>query len=366
MTGTMRAVVVDAPGPPEVLQQRMVPIPVPSPGEVLIRVKAFGLNRSELHFRQGLASSGSFPRIPGIEAVGVVEAAPGGGFTPGSQVATMMGGMGRTFDGGYAEFVTVPAGQVVPFTSGLPWATLGAVPEMLQTAAGSLDVGLQATRGQTLLIRGGTSSVGMALAVLGTLRGLTVLSTTRNPAKAVSLHRLGVEHVLIDDGHIADQVREFVPGGVDGAVELVGVNVLRDTLRATRVGGTACFTGMLSDQWTIHDFYPMDWLPNGVRLTAYSGEASDLSRETLQEFLDAVAAGQAVVPLGRVYRLDQIVQAHHDLEANTVGGKGVVVPESAVAEPLDAVYVVAREASDDLPGHQTETHRRDGVARRPA
>ncbi len=327
MNDAMRAIVIDAPGPPEVLEQRLVPVPTPVPGEVLIRVRAFGLNRSELHFRKGVASTGSFPRIPGIEAVGVVEFAPGGEFDAGTTVVTMMGGMGRSFDGGYAEYVKVPAGQVIPFVSDLPWATLGAVPEMLQTAAGSLDVGVQASPGQTLLIRGGTSSVGMALAVLAKLRGMTVLSTTRNPQKVASLTSLGVDHVLIDDGELASSVREFVPGGVDGAVELVGVNTLRDTLRATRTGGTVCFTGMLSDQWTIHDFYPMDWLPNGVRLTAYSGEAADLAPATLQGFLDAAASGAAVVPVGRTYRLDQIVQAHVDLEQNTVGGKGVVVLE---------------------------------------
>ena len=99
----------------------------------------------------------------------------------------------------------------------------------------------------------------------------------------------------------------------------------RDTLRATRRGGTVCFTGMLSDQWSIPDFYPMDWIPNGVRLTAYSGNASDLTSATLQGFLDAVASGSATVPLGRTYSLDQIVQAHHDMEKNVVGGKGVVV-----------------------------------------
>lgn len=321
----MRAVVIDAPGPPEALQLRGVPTPSPQPGEVLIRVKAFGLNRSELHFRRGVAASGSFPRVPGIEATGVVEESPGGEFEAGTQVATLMGGMGREFDGGYAEYVVVPASQVIPFHSGLPWATLGALPEMLQTAHGSLEIGVRPDPSDTLLIRGGTSSVGLALAVLAKQRGLTVLSTTRREAGRTLLDSVGVDQVLIDDGNIADQVQHAVPDGVDGAVELVGVNVLRDTLRATRPGGTVCFTGMLSDQWTIDAFYPMDWLPNGVRLTAYSGGAADLPAPVLQQFLDAVAEQRAVVPIGKTYHLDDIVQAHRDMEAGTVGGKGVVV-----------------------------------------
>lgn len=325
VNGTMQAVVVDHPGAPEVLKLREVPIPEPGPGWVLIRVRAFGLNRSELHFRSGVASSGSLPRIPGIEASGVVMSAPGGEFTPGVQVMTMMGGMGRSFDGGYAEYVVVPAGQVIPFTSDLPWSTLGAVPEMLQTAYGSLAVGLEAVDGQTLLIRGGTSSVGLAAAVLAKRRGMTVISTTRSEARFPLLEQVGVDHPLLDSGEVAEQVRALLGGGVDGAIELVGANVMRDTLLATRPGGVVCFTGMLSDQWTIPEFYPMDWLPNGVRLTAYSGEASGLPGPALQEFLDAVEAGAAVVPIGRTYRIDEIVQAHRDLEANTVGGKAVVV-----------------------------------------
>ncbi len=325
MTETMRAAVIDQPGGPEQLHVRDVPIPTPGTRQVLIEVRAFGLNRSELHFRSGLAYSGSFPRIPGIEATGVVAAAPGGQFEIGQQVATMMGGMGRDFDGGYAEYVMVPAEQVVPFSSALPWATLGAIPEMLQTASGSLSVGLQAVDGQSLLIRGGTSSVGMALAVLAKQRDMTVLATTRSAAKLPLLQRLGVDHAMVDTGDIAGEVRTLIPGGVDGAVELVGVNVMKDTLRAVRAGGTVCFTGMLSDQWTIPDFYPMDWLPNGVRLTAYSGEASDLPASVLQAFIAAVEAGTATVPIGREYRLDDIVQAHRDLESNTVGGKAVVV-----------------------------------------
>lgn len=322
----MRAVVVEAPGAPEVLQLQELPRPAAAPGQVLIRVKAFGLNRSELHFRQGAAYSGNFPRIPGIEAAGVVEEAPGAEFEPGQQVVTMMGGMGREFDGGYAEFVAVPASQVIPFHSDLPWEVVGAVPEMLQTAYGSLAVGLQARDGDSLLIRGGTSSIGLAIALLAKRRGMTVLSTTRNESRRGLLESVGVDHVLIDHGEIAPNVREVVPGGVDGAVELVGVNVMRDTLRAVRPGGVVCFTGMLSDQWTIEQFYPMDWLQNGVRLTAYSGEAEDLPATILQEFLEAVASGNALVPVGATYRMEDIVQAHRDLEANTVGGKAVVLP----------------------------------------
>jgi NADPH2:quinone reductase len=322
---TMRAVVIDHPGGPDVLQIRDVPVPQAEPGQVLIRVRAFGLNRSELHFRRGQASSGSLPRIPGIEAAGVVAESPGAEFAPGTKVMTLMGGMGRTFDGGYAQYVLVPASQVIPFTSDLPWDILGALPEMLQTAHGSLAVGVRPHTGDSLLVRGGTSSIGLALAVLARLRGLTVLSTTRSASRASLLERAGVDHVLIDGGAIASQVREIVPDGVDGAVELVGVNVMHDTLRAVRSGGTACFTGMLSDQWTVPDFYPMDWLPNGVRLTAYSGEAADLPAPVLQEFLDAVAAGTARVPVGRVYGLEDIVQAHLDMEAGVIEGKGVVL-----------------------------------------
>lgn len=325
MTKTMTAVVIDAPGPPEVLQVRDVPVPQVEVGHVLIRVKAFGLNRSELHFRRGVASTGDFPRIPGIEATGVVADAPGGEFAPGTQVMTMMGGMGRSFDGGYAEYVSVPASQVIPFASSLPWSTLGAIPEMLQTAYGSLAVGLEAVDGQTLLIRGGTSSVGLAAAVLAKRRGMTVIATSRSEAKFPLLEKVGVDHAVVDTGEIAADVRRIVPGGVDGAIELVGVNVMKDTLRATRTGGTVCFTGMLSDEWTIPEFYPMDWLPNGVRLTAYSGEAEGLPASVLQDYLDAVAAGTALVPVGKVYRIDEIVQAHRDLEANSVGGKAVVV-----------------------------------------
>ena len=322
---TMRAVVLDAPGPPDALSIRRLPVPVPEPGWVLIRVTAFGLNRSELHTRLGLAQGVTVPRVLGIEATGVVAVCPGGEFSPGQQVMAMMGGMGRTFDGGYAEYTCVPSAQVIAFRSHLDSATLGAVPEMLQTAYGSLTVGLAAQPGQTLLIRGGTSSVGLATAVLAKRRGLTVLATTRDMARADVLSGVGVDHVILDDGAVAPKVRAIVPAGVDGALELVGTPTLPDTLAATRVHGVVCFTGMLSNEWTVPEFYPIEYLPRGVRLTAYSGDASDLPPVVLQGFLDDVAAGRAVVPLARAFGLDDIVEAHTVMEHASAGGKLAVV-----------------------------------------
>ncbi len=327
MSDLMRAVVLTAPGPVENLELRRVPIPTPRPGWVLIRVRAFGLNRSELFTRLGFSGTdATFPRILGIEATGTVASAPGGEFEPGQQVVTMMGGMGRLFDGGYADYTCVPANQVIPFRSALPWATLGAVPEMLQTAHGSLTIGVDARPGQSLLIRGGTSSVGMTAAVLAKRLGLTVFATTRSPDKVDALTRLGVDHVLLDDGDVAAQVRRVLPDGVNGAIELVGTPTLPDTLRATAVHGTVCFTGMLSNEWTVKDFYPIGYLPRGVRLTAYSGESGDLPAGVLQQYLDDVAAGRAAVPIGRTFTLDQLPEAHALMESGRAAGKLVVTP----------------------------------------
>lgn len=324
----MHAAVVEAPGGPEALALREVPLPEPAPGWVRIRVRAFGLNRAELMTRKGLSGSAvAFPRIIGIEAVGEVDSDPDGGLPTGQKVATLMGGMGRAFDGSYAQYVSVPRDQVIAFDSPLDWPVLGAVPEMLQTAYGSLTVGASVGEGQTLLIRGGTSSVGLALAALARQRGITVLSTTRRTGAVEELARAGVAEQIHDGGEVAARVRELVPGGVDGAVELVGAGALADTIQAVRPGGTVCFTGMLSEEWTIPDFEPMAFIPQGVRLTAYSGESANLPPAVLQGFLDDVAAGRIDVPVGQVYRLEDIVQAHRDLEGSRRPGKLVVLPE---------------------------------------
>src|SRR3954447_3483386 len=194
---TMRAVVLTQPGSVENLRLTGVPVPEPRPGWVRVAVKAFGLNRSELHLRLGYAEGARFPIVPGIEAVGVVDAAPDSDLRPGQQVAAMMGGMGRAFDGGYAEYTLVPRSQVIPFRSELPWQLLGAVPETLQTAYGSLTVGLDLRAGQALLIRGGTSALGYATAALARDLGATVLATTRRRDRLDQLAAHGVDHPIL-------------------------------------------------------------------------------------------------------------------------------------------------------------------------
>lgn len=325
MKSSMRAVVLDAPGPPEALQIRELPIPEAKDGWVLIEVKAFGLNRSELQTRLGFAGSAvTYPRVLGIEATGVVAACPGGEFAAGQQVVAMMGGMGRQYDGGYAEYTCVPTAQVIPFASDLDWATIGAVPETLQTAYGSLTVGLDAQPGDTVLIRGGTSSVGMTMAVLAKQRDMTVFATTRDAAKGDALRAIGVDEVLIDDGPLAERVWALRPGGVDRTLDLIGAPTLRDSLLATRVHGVVCNSGALSNDWALKDFYPTGDIPSGVFLTGYGGDASDLPPEALQAFLDDVAAGRATMPIAKTYALEQIVEAHADMENNRVAGKLVV------------------------------------------
>ncbi|MFJ9250138.1 alcohol dehydrogenase catalytic domain-containing protein [Streptomyces sp. NPDC101776] len=324
---TMRAVVVTRPGGLDALEIKDVPVPVRKPGWVRIRVKAFGVNESEVTTRKGESDAVvTYPRVPGIEGVGVVdESDEASGLRPGQQVATMMGGMGRSYDGSYAQYVCVPAGQVIPFETGLPWEVLGALPEMFQTAYGSLTRGLDLKAGQTLLIRGGTSTVGLSAATIAKDLGATVISTTRSEARAGELRAAGVDHPLVDNGTLADQVRELFPDGVDTALELVGCSVLADTLRTVRLHGTVCFTGALAGQWSIPDFTPF-MIPFGVRLTSYGGQAADLPADAFAHQLQAIAAGRLNVPVAKVYHgLEQVRDAQADLESGATPGKHVVV-----------------------------------------
>ncbi len=320
----MKAAVTIDTGNSDVIQLREVPIPEIKSGWVLIKVMAFGLNRSELFTRRGDSPGVKFPRIQGIECVGIVENDASKTYKKGQKVAAIMGGMGRFFNGGYAEYTLVPLEIVFPFESNLPWETLGAIPEMFQTVSGSLNQALEIERGESILIRGGTSSIGMLACQLAKAKGLTVISTTRKLDKKQSLIKNGADHVVIDDGDVKDQVRAIYPHGVNKVLELIGTRTLKDSLKCIAQKGMVCMTGILGNEWTMKDFSPMGDIPSLGRLTVYMGESKNLSKELLQEFIDEVEKETIKLNIDKTFRLDTVSEAHQYMEDNKAKGKIVV------------------------------------------
>ncbi|RZJ87774.1 MAG: NADPH:quinone reductase [Chryseobacterium sp.] len=306
------------------LEQRVVPIPAKD--EVLVKVKAFGLNRSELMTRKGLSPDVIFPRILGIECVGEIENDPSGKFATGQKIAAFMGNMGRQFDGSYAEYVVLPKSIISPFTSELKWEILGALPEMFQTAYGSLHIALEIQKKETLLIRGGTSSVGLLAAQLAKLAGLKVVATSRDESKRELLFGNGADEVLIDDGNLALQLKNKPELKIDKLLELVGTNTLKDSLLCVVQGGTVCMTGMLAEQWSIPAFDPMGLIPASVNLTVYDSGQIRISGKLFQEFIDNIEVGLIHPTIKKVFTLSDIVAAHQFMESNAGGGKIVVIP----------------------------------------
>ncbi|TDZ98530.1 zinc-binding dehydrogenase [Mycobacteroides salmoniphilum] len=327
MPDTMRAIRLTGPIAPDELTVTRVPIPGVAPGRVRIRVMAFGVNESEVTSRKGESGPDfTFPRILGIEAVGVVDAVGDGvELIPGQKVATMMGGLGRSIDGSYAEYTVIDAVNAIPFDTDLGWDVVGALPEMLQTAHGALTAGLRLQARQHVLIHGGTSTVGLAAIAIARQLGATVTATTRNPARLELLAQVGADHALLDDDTLQDAVRALAPEGLDAALEFVSATAIPGMLSLARPGGVLCFVGALSGEWTIPDFSPFT-IPNGVRLTSYGGSSHDLPADALDRYLRAIEAGALNIVIAGVYEgLDKVAEAQHDLESGDRSGKRVVV-----------------------------------------
>jgi NADPH:quinone reductase-like Zn-dependent oxidoreductase len=317
----MRAAVCVRAGGPDVLEIRELPVPAVRPGWSLVRVRGAGLNRSELRTRQGHSPNVRFPRVLGIECVGVVAESTDPAVPEGTTVAAVMGEMGREFDGGYSEYALLPNALLMPVTTTLPWEVLAALPETYLTAYGALDT-LGVRPGERLLIRGGTSSVGLAAASIAAGRGVEIAATTRRPDKADAVRAVGVDHVLVGEA----SVRSIWPDGPDRVLDLVGASTVLDSLRLVRPNGTVCVAGSLSG-WAIADFQPISMIPSGARLTAFHSETMKGDAGTLQRIVDEVEAGACRPNLDRVFPLADIVSAHRYMDNDEASGKVVVLPE---------------------------------------
>ena len=325
----MRAAVCLRAGGPQVLEIREVPVPAVRDGWSLVEVKGAGLNRSELRTRQGHSPHVTFPRVLGIECVGIVAASTDPMLPDETTVAAVMGEMGRQFDGGYAEYALLPNSLLMPVTTTLPWDVLAALPETYLTAQGSLDALGIAPGGQgRLLIRGGTSATGMAAVSIASGCGIETAATTRRRDRTTALKAAGADHAFIDgDGSLAASVHGVWPEGPDSVLDLIGTDTVVDSLHLVRRGGMVCVTGSLSG-WTIPDFEPIAMIPPGTRLTAFHSDSlkGSAGAAVLQRIISQVEAGVCRPSIDRVFGLDDIVAAHEYMEGNHAAGKLVVLP----------------------------------------
>jgi NADPH2:quinone reductase len=261
----MRAIVIKRYGGPEVLALEERPDPAPKAGHVVIAVKAFGLNHAEVYFRKGIW--GEVAEISGIECVGLVKADPDGRFVPGQKVMAVVGGMGRSLNGSYAELVSVPASNVVAVKTDLSWENLAAIPESYATAWTSLCGILAVTAGQTVVIRGATSALGQAAVTIASHVGARVIATTRNAARAPMLQGLGAKEVVLESPELSKGVRERFPQGIDAVLDIVGNTTVLDSLTMLRRSGQACLVGFLGGGGPL-TLEPVFQMPSGTRHAA--------------------------------------------------------------------------------------------------
>jgi NADPH:quinone reductase-like Zn-dependent oxidoreductase len=321
----MKAIIIQKYGGPEQLVIRELPDPQPKPGEVIVEVKAFGINHAETYMRKGEWAEAA--QVSGIECVGVVKACPGDEFAVGQKVAAIMGGMGRSRNGSYADYTCAPAANVVAIESGLPWEELGAIPESYATAWICLHRNLELSAGQKLLVRGATSALGQAAVNIAVQAGAHVTATTRNPERAAKLKQLGAARVGIEGPDLSGRIPDLK--GFDAILELVGNSTLLDSLAMARRGGRVCLAGFLGGLAPIASFNPLTQMPSGVQFSFFGSfvlgrPEFPLSDIPFQAIVDRAATGAYQAKPARVFRFDQIQEAHRVMESNQANGKLVV------------------------------------------
>ncbi|MFC3927707.1 alcohol dehydrogenase catalytic domain-containing protein [Streptococcus caprae] len=319
----MRAVVVTNPGDSSVLQLKPMPKPQLKTGWSLVKVKGFGINRSEIFTRKGLSPSVTFPRILGIECVGVIEETTDATVLPvGKKVVSIMGEMGREFDGSYAEYVLLPNNQIYPIETEFDWGTLATIPETYYTAYLAL-LSLQINPNDTVLVRGATSGVGVAFAQLlkAKFADMTLVGSTRSLSKKERLCQAGFDQVIVENDGILQTDKNF-----DKVLELIGPKTILDSLKHTKDYGIVCSAGQLGGQWFLEDFDPIMALQgNRYLTTAYSGR---VSQKSLQDLFDYIKRYDIAIKPEKIYRLEQVGQAHLRMETTNSFGKNIVLMEA--------------------------------------
>ncbi len=322
----MRAIVLEKFGGLDSLVIKELPEPEPQAGHVVIQVKAFGINHAEIHMRRGEWAEAA--PVSGIECVGLVKSCPGGEFPIGAKVAALMGGLGRTINGSYAEYTRAPASNVALIESDLPWAELAAIPETYATAWTCLFRNLEIERGQLLVIRAATSSFGQAALKMAVNAGARVIATTRNRDRFAMLEKLGAERCEIERRDLSKHIPEAKK--IDAVLDLVGNTVMLDSLAMLRRGGRSCLAGWLGGLDPIPDFNPLLQMASGVYLTFFGSfvfgtPGFPLSDVPLQQIAADAAAGRLDIKPARTFRFEEMREAHRVMEANEANGKMVVV-----------------------------------------
>lgn len=322
----MRAIVLEKFGGLDSLVYKDIPEPEPSAGHVVVEIKAFGVNHAEMHMRRGEWADAA--PVSGIECVGLVKSCPGGEFPVGAKVAALMGGLGRTINGSYAEYTRAPVSNVALIESDLSWAELAAIPETYATAWTCLFRNLEIEKGQLLVIRGATSSFGQAALKMAVNAGARVIATTRNSERFALLEKLGAERCEIERRDLSKHILEAKE--IDAVLDLVGNSVMLDSLAVLRRGGRSCLAGWLGGLDPIPDFNPLLQMPSGVYLSffgsfMFGAPGFPLSDVPLRQIAADAAAGRLDVKPVRIFRFNEIHEAHRAMEANEARGKMVVV-----------------------------------------
>jgi NADPH:quinone reductase-like Zn-dependent oxidoreductase len=322
----MRAIVLKKFGGPDSLVYEEIPDPEPMAGHVVIEIKAFGINHAEVHMRRGEWAEAA--KVIGIECVGLVKSCPGGEFPVGAKVAALMGGLGRTINGSYAEYTRVRVSNVARIESDLSWAELAAIPETYATAWTCLFRNLEIAKGQTLVVRGARSSFGQAAVNMAVNAGARVTATTRSGERSPTLEALGAARVEQEGPELSNRMAEAKQ--LDAVLDLVGNSTILDSLAMLRRGGRACLAGWLGGLEPIKDFNPLLQMSSGVYLTFFGSfvfgtPGFPLSDVPLQKIAQDVAAGRLKAKPARVFGFEEIREAHRIMEAGEAGGKMVVV-----------------------------------------